>query len=81
MYGVAGRCLRLFGKLTQCRAPAFEHLLRDGDLGAELRTGLGRIENVLMTPFKIIVAVAGALVLVFVVLIVVVDRFVLTPTH
>jgi hypothetical protein len=42
---------------------------------------LARIENVFMTPFKIIAAVVGALVLVFVVLIVIVDRFVLTPSH
>jgi hypothetical protein len=34
-----------------------------------------------MTPFKIIAAVVGGLVLVFVVLIIIVDRFVLTPVR
>ena len=34
-----------------------------------------------MTPLKIVATVVGALVLVFVVLIVVVDRFVLAPSH
>ena len=34
-----------------------------------------------MTPFKIVAAVVGALVVVFVLLIVIVDRFVLAPSH